>query len=162
MLEKQMESALNNQVNAELWSSYLYLSMSYDMDNKGYEGMASWFARQAKEEFEHASRFMKYIGETDGKVALQPIDAVKQTWSTPTEAFEETLAHEKVVTAKIVKLMDLAIEQKDYAAQNMLRWFIDEQVEEEDVARKILDKLKKIDNNPMGLAAIDHHLGKRE
>jgi ferritin len=162
MLEKAMETALNEQVNAELWSSYLYLSMSYDMDNKGYEGMAAWFAGQAKEEFAHASRFMKYIGEVDGKVELMPIAAVKQTWNTPVDAFEETLAHEKVITAKIVKLMDLAVEQKDYAAQNMLRWFIDEQVEEEDTARKILDKLKLTGNNPMGLAAIDHHLGKRD
>jgi ferritin len=162
MLEKKMEIALNEQINAELWSSYLYLSMSYDMDNKGYEGMSSWFANQAKEEFAHASRFMKYLGEVDGKVTLMPINEVKQSWDTPKDAFEETLAHEKVITSKIVQLMDLAVEQKDYAAQNMLRWFIDEQVEEEDTARKILDKLEKINNNPMGLAAIDHHLGKRE
>jgi len=162
MLNKKMETALNQQVNAELCSSYLYLSMSYDMESKGYEGIASWFARQASEEFAHATRFMKYIGETDGKVALLPIDQVKQTWTTPTDAFEEVLSHEKAVTAKIVKLMDLAVELKDYATQSMLRWFIDEQVEEVDTARKILDKLKKTDNNLMGLAAIDQQLGKRE
>jgi len=161
MLDSKMEIALNQQVNAELWSSYLYLSMSYDMDNKGYEGMASWFALQAKEEFEHATRFMKYIGEMDGKVKLMPIVEVQQEWNRPIDAFEETLKHEKLVTQKIYKLMDLAIELKDYATQSMLKWFIDEQVEEEDNARKILEKMKRIESSPAGLYAVDKQLGKR-
>ena len=161
MLEKKMEIALNQQVNAELWSSYLYLSMSYDMDNKGYEGMASWFAAQAKEEFEHASRFMKFIGEMDGKVALLPIEKVQQEWKSPQDAFEDTLKHEKIVTQSIHKLMDTAIELKDYATQSMLKWFVDEQVEEEDTARKIIEKLKRIDNSLVGLYALDKELGGR-
>jgi ferritin len=161
MLDSKMETALNQQVNAELWSAYLYLSMSCDMDNKGYEGMSSWFALQAKEEFEHATRFMKFIGEMDGTIKLMPIEEVRQTWSTPTDAFADTLMHEKLITKKIHDLMDLAIELKDYAAQNMLKWFIDEQVEEEDAARKILNKLKKIENVPSALCAFDSQLGKR-
>jgi len=161
MLDSKMEIALNQQVNAELWSSYLYLSMSYDMDNKGYEGIASWFALQAKEEFEHATRFMKFIGEMDGKVTLMPIEKVRQEWDSLKDAFEDTLKHEKVVTGKIYKLMEMAIELKDYATQNMLRWFIDEQVEEEDAVRKILEKLKKIESSPAGLYALDKELGKR-
>jgi len=161
MLDKKMEVALNQQVNAELWSSYLYLSMSYDMDNKGYEGMASWFAAQAKEEFEHASRFMKFIGEMDGKVALLPIEKVQQEWKSPQDAFEDTLKHEKIVTQSIHKLMDTAIELKDYATQSMLKWFVDEQVEEEDTARKIIEKLKRIDNSLVGLYALDKELGGR-
>jgi ferritin len=161
MLEQKMKIALNEQVNAELWSAYLYLSMSYDMDNKGYEGMASWFALQAKEEFDHATRIMKYIGGADGKVALAPIEAVKQEWASPQEAFEETLAHEKVVTGKIHKLMDLALELKDYATQNMLKWFVDEQVEEEDTMRKIVEKLKRLGNSPACLYALDKELGIR-
>jgi len=161
MFEQKIEKALNLQVNAELWSAYLYLSMSYDMDNKGYEGMASWFARQAKEEFEHASRFMKFIGERGGKVNLMPIEAVQQEWKSPKEAFEDTLKHEKVVTNKIYNLVDLAIELKDYATQNMLKWFVDEQVEEEDTANKILEKLIRIDNNSLALYAINDELGKR-
>jgi len=161
MLDSRMELALNQQVNAELWSSYLYLSMSYDMDNKGYEGMASWFALQAKEEFIHATRFMKFIGEMDGKVNLMPIKEVRQDWNSPADAFEDTLKHEKVVTQKIHNLMDLAIELKDYATQSMLKWFIDEQVEEEDIARKILEKVKRIDNNLNGLYALDKQLSKR-
>ena len=162
MLDSKMEIALNQQVNAELWSAYLYLSMSYDMDDKGYEGMASWFALQAKEEFEHATRFMKFIGGRDGKVALQPIEEVRQAWNSPKDAFEDTLMHEKIVTGKIHKLMDTAIELKDYATQNLLKWFVDEQVEEEDTARKILEKLKRIENSPSGLYALDKQLGKRE
>ncbi|MCL2682848.1 MAG: ferritin [Bacteroidales bacterium] len=162
MLEKKLESALNKQVNAELWSAYLYLSMSYDMDDKGYEGIASWFALQAKEEFEHASRFMKFIGETGGKVMLMPIETVKQEWKTPQHAFEDTLKHEKVVTRKIYALMDMAIELKNYPTQSMLKWFVDEQVEEEDTASKILEKLKKIESSPAGLYALDKQLGKRE
>ena len=161
MLDAKMEVALNQQVNAELWSAYLYLSMSYDMDNKGYEGMAAWFALQAKEEFEHATRFMKFIGEMDKKVALMPIEEVRQAWNSPKDAFEDTLMHEKIVTGKIHKLMDMAIELKDYATQNMLKWFVDEQVEEEDTARKILEKLKKIENSPAGLYALDKQLGER-
>ena len=161
MLEQKMEVALNQQVNVELWSAYLYLSMSYDMDNKGYEGVASWFAMQAKEEFEHATRFMKFIGEMDGKVKLGPIEEVKQEWDSPKDAFEDTLAHEKIVTGKIYQLMDLAIELKDYATQNMLKWFVDEQVEEENSARQILEKLKRIEGSPGGLYAVDKQLGKR-
>jgi len=161
MLSSKMEDALNQQVNAELWSGYLYLSMSYDMDNKGYEGMASWFALQAKEEFEHATRFMKYIVEMDGKVTLLPIDKVRQEWDSPKDAFENTLYHEKTVTEKIHQLMDIAIELKDYATQSMLKWFVDEQVEEEDHARKIVEKLKKIENIPAALYALDKRLGER-
>jgi len=161
MLEKKMEVALNEQVNAELWSSYLYLSMSYDMDNKGYEGISSWFAAQAKEEFEHATRIMKFIGEMDGKVTLLPIAEVRQEWKSPEDAFEDTLKHEKIVTEKIHRLMDMAIESKDYATQNMLKWFVDEQVEEEDTARKIIEKLKRIDNSLVGLYALDKELGGR-
>jgi ferritin len=132
------------------------------MDNKGYEGMSSWFASQAKEEFEHATRIMKFIGEMDGKAKLMPIDAVRQEWSSPTDAFEDTLKHEKIVTEKIHQLMTMAIELKDYATQNMLKWFVDEQVEEEDTVRKILEKLKKIENSPAGMYALDSQLGKRK
>ena len=161
MLDSKMEVALNQQVNAELWSAYFYLSMSYDMDNKGYEGMASWFASQAKEEFEHANRIGKFIGEMDGKISLMPINEVRQQWNSPKDAFEDTLKHEKVVTGKIYMLMDMAIELKDYATQSMLKWFVDEQVEEEDTVRKIVEKLQKIENIPAALYALDKRLGER-
>ena len=156
-----MEVELNRQVNFELESSYLYLSMAYDMENKGFEGFAAWFAKQAKEEFGHATRFMKFIGEMDGKVKLEPIAAVRQEWNSPKDAFEDTLMHEKLVTEKIYALVELANETKDYPAQNMLKWFVDEQVEEEDTARKVLEKLKKVETHPAGLYAMDAQLGKR-
>ena len=162
MINANMVTELNQQVNAELWSGYLYLSMSYDMDDKGYEGIASWFAKQAAEEFEHATRFMKFIGSMDAKVKLMPIEQVRQEWNSPKDAFEDTLMHEKLVTEKIHKLMDKAIELKDYATQSMLKWFVDEQVEEEDTPRKILAKLEKIGENIPGLLALDRELGKRE
>ena len=162
MLDSKMEIALNQQVNAELWSSYLYLSMSYDMDNKGYEGISSWFAFQAQEELDHADRFMKFIAKMEGKVALMAIEGVKQTWVSPKEAFEDTLKHEKIVTEKIHKLMDTAVELKDYFTQSMLKWFIDEQLEEEDTARKILENFARIGSSPEGLYALDQQLGKRD
>ena len=162
MLDSKIENALNQQVNAEIWSGYLYMSMSYDMDNKGYEGFASWFALQSKEEFDHATRIIKFIGGMDGKVALMPIEEVKQEWSAPKDAFEDTLKHERVVTEKIHKLMDMAVELKDYATQNMLKWFVDEQVEEENTARKILEKFKRIEGSSAGLYELDKELGARQ
>ena len=161
MLHSNLENALNQQVNAELWSGYLYLSMSCDMDHKGYEGMASWFAAQAKEEFEHASHFIKYIKELDGQVKLMPIAEVRQEWKSPKDAFEDTLLHEKLISEKIHKLMEMAVELKDYASQSKLRWFVDEQVEEEGTARKIVEKLKKIEDIPAAMYALDSHLGER-
>ena len=156
-----MEVELNQHVNFELESAYLYLSMSYDMKHKGYDGMASWFANQAKEEFEHASRFMKFIGEVGGKVKLNSIGEVRQEWNSPKDAFEDTLLHEKRITERVYALLDLAIEQKDYPAQNLLRWFVDEQLEEEDIARAILEKLKKVENYPAAMMSMDGQLGQR-
>lgn len=161
MLDPKMEKALNEQVNAELWSAYLYLSMSYDMQDKGFCGFARWFAEQAKEEFEHASKFMEYIGSVDGKVKLMPIGEVRQEWNSPKDAFEDTLMHEKIVTGKIYKLMDLAIELKDYAAQSLLKWYVDEQVEEEDTARNHLHALEKIEKDPAALYMFNQKLGQR-
>ena len=161
MLDSKIEIALNQQINAELCSGYLYLSMSCDMGYKGYEGMASWFALQAKEEFEHATRIIKFMGIIGGKVSLTQIEKVKQEWSMPIDAFEDTLKHEKIVTGKIYQLMDMAVELKDYATQNMLKWFVDEQVEEEDTVRKIVEKLQRIENIPAAMYALDKRLGKR-
>ncbi len=162
MLNAKMEAALNKQVNAELWSAYLYLSMSYDMNDKGFSGTASWFAKQAEEEFEHATKFMEFIGDMDGKVKLMPISEVRQEWNSLKDAFEDTLMHEKKVTTMIHYLMDLAIELKDYASQSMLRWFVDEQVEEENTARTYLSALEKIEKDPAAMYLFDKKLGHRE
>jgi ferritin len=161
ILDPSMETALNKQANAELWSGYLYLSISYDLKHKGFEGLGKWFAVQAKEEFEHATRFFEYIESRDGKVKLAPIGEVRQEWVSPKDAFEDTLLHEKVVTEKIHELMDKALDLKDYASQSFLKWFIDEQVEEEDAPRKYLSALEKIGNDAAALYLFDKGLGKR-
>ena len=162
ILDAKMTNALNEQVNAELWSAYLYLSMAYDMKDKGFDGFAHWFELQAEEEFEHAQRFMDYIVSRDGRVKLLPIEEVQQEWNSPKDAFENTLMHEKIVTEKIHVLNDMAIELKDYATQSMLKWFIDEQVEEEDTARGILQTLEKVNNDTAALWMLNKELGKRE
>jgi len=161
MIDPLMVAALNEQVNAELWSGYLYLSMSYDMDDKGFPGIAGWFAVQAHEEFEHATRIAKYIVSRDAKVLMKPIAEVRQEWKSPVDAFEDTLKHEKIVTGLIHKLMDRAIESKDYETQNMLKWFIDEQIEEEETPRQFLQTLKVIENYPGAMYMFDKKLGER-
>lgn len=161
MLTKELEKALNEQINAELWSAYLYLSMSMDFASKGFAGIANWFAVQFKEEQDHATILMNYVNSRDGKVTLAPIAAVQTEWATPVAAFEDTLAHEKKVTALINELNRLAVEAKDYATQNMLVWFIDEQVEEEDNARSYVDALRKIGDNGYGLYMFDKELAAR-
>lgn len=162
ILDPKMETALNKQINAELASAYLYLSMAYDMKDKGLDGIANWLEVQAKEEFGHARRIMNYVVSVDGKVKLQPIGEVQQEWNSPKDIFEGTLMHEKIVTEKIHELMDLAIEMKDYATQNMLKWFIDEQVEEEDSARSLLQALKMISDDKAAMYMFDRKLSKRK
>ncbi|MCD7972118.1 MAG: ferritin [Candidatus Azobacteroides sp.] len=161
-LDKSLETAFNDQANAELWSAYLYLSMSYDMKDKGYDGIGEWFAKQAQEEFEHATKFFDYVQARDGKVKLSPIQEVRQEWASPKEAFLTTLAHEQVVTKRIYELMEKAEELKDYPSRNFLNWFIDEQVEEEDTPRKYLSELEKIGENPAALYLFDQKLGQRQ
>lgn len=161
MLTKEVEKAINEQINAELWSAYLYLSMSMDFASKGFSGIANWFAVQFKEEQDHATILMNFVNSRDGKVLLAPIDAVDTEWPTPVAAFEATLAHEKKVTAMINDLYALAEGARDYATQNMLQWFIDEQVEEEDTARAYVDALTKIGDNGYGLYMFDKELAAR-
>ncbi|MDR1119784.1 MAG: ferritin [Dysgonamonadaceae bacterium] len=161
MLKEKMKVALNKQVNAELWSSYLYLSMSYDMADKGFHGFEKWFASQAKEEFEHARKIAGHIQAMDGKVALEPIAEVRQAWNSPKDAFEDTLLHEKKVTEMIHFLYELATELKDYATVHLLQWFVDEQVEEEETARDILAAIQKIEKNEAAMYLLDQKLGNR-
>ncbi len=161
MLIKKVEEAINAQINAEFWSAYLYLSMSMHFANKGYAGIANWFAIQFKEEQDHATIFMNYVNSRDGKVLLAPIDAVDTEWASPLYAFKATLAHEQKVTSLINNIFSVAVEEKDYATQNMLQWFINEQVEEEDTARGYIDALEKIGDNGYGLYMLDKELATR-
>ena len=161
MLNKKLEEALNAQINAEFWSAYLYLSMSSDMSDKGMAGVANWFAIQFKEEQDHAMKFFNYVISRGGKVTLKPIEKVDTEWKSPLAAFEQTLQHEEKVTSLINDLYALAEQEKDYATQSMLKWFIDEQVEEEENAKAIIDTLKLIGENGYGLYQLDKELATR-
>lgn len=161
MLNKEVEQALNAQINAEFWSAYLYLSMSMHFANKGYAGIANWFQIQFKEEQDHATIFMNYVNSRDGKVLLEPIAGVDTEWESPLAAFKATLAHEQKVTSLINNIYAVATEQHDYATQNMLQWFINEQVEEENTARGYIDALEKIGDNGYGLYMLDKELAAR-
>ncbi len=144
MLSKKMTEALNAQINAELWSAYLYLSMSNWCIESGYEGIANWLRIQAQEEQDHAEILSRHILERDGKVTLQRIDHVPNEWDSPIEVFEQVLKHEREVTMMINELMKQAIHESDFATESRLQWFVDEQVEEEDSALQILTELRRI------------------
>ena len=161
MISKRLEDAINAQINAEMWSAYLYLSMSAYCQDQGYSGMANWFYIQFKEEQDHAQIFYNYLISRGGRVWLKAIDAVDTEWKSPLAAFEATYAHEQHVTALINNLMTIAIEEKDYAAQSRLQWFIDEQVEEEENAVELINKLRMLDGNGYGLYVLDQELAAR-
>ncbi|MDE7473738.1 MAG: ferritin [Muribaculaceae bacterium] len=161
MLNKEIEAAFNAQINAEFWSAYLYLSMSMHFAHEGYAGIANWFAVQFKEEQDHATIMMNYVNSRGGKVVLEPIAAVDTEWNAPIDAFAHTLAHEGKVTEMINNLYALATAKNDYATQSMLKWFIDEQVEEEDTANEYINALKKIGDNGYGLYMFDKELASR-
>ena len=145
MISKKMQEAINAQINAELWSAYLYLSMSMDAADKGFKGSAHWFVHQFKEEQGHAEKLAGYLQSQNAKVVLAPIAAVQTEWPSVVAMFEDTLAHEQKVTAMIHDLCKLAAAEQDFATANMLQWFVNEQVEEEDTARGILEGFKAIE-----------------
>lgn len=162
MLSKKMEAALNAQINAEFWSAYLYLSMSAHFAADGKPGIAHWFKAQFDEEQEHAMKIFEYVVERGGKVELKPITEVTQSWESPLAAFEDTLKHEQVVTSKINDLVTLAREEKDYATESMLQWFVNEQVEEESTAQGYIDALRMIKDNGFGIYNFDKELRGRK
>ncbi|MBN2232379.1 MAG: ferritin [Deltaproteobacteria bacterium] len=161
MLSKKMEKAFNDQINAELYSSYLYLSMSACFSAMNFEGFAQWMKSQALEESVHAMKIYHYVIERGGDVTLQPIDGPDTKWDTPLAAFEAAYAHEQYVTGRINDLMNLAIKEKDHAATIFLQWFVSEQVEEEATADGIVKKLKLVGDKGNGLFMIDRELGAR-
>ncbi len=162
MIGKKMEAAINKQINAEFYSSFLYLSMSADFESKNLRGIAQWLKVQAEEETKHAMRFYTHLVDRSGKVKLDAIDAPKQEWKSALEAFEEAYAHEQKVTGMIYKLVEISKDEKDYAAESMLKWFVDEQVEEEAQTLEIVDILKMIGDSKGSLFQLDHKLGHRK
>jgi ferritin len=156
-----MQDAMNEQINKELFSSYLYLSMAAYFEDKNLPGFAKWMRVQEQEEREHGMKFYDFILERGGKVTLKAIEAPKADWKNNLEVFEEVAAHEAKVTASINALYELALKEKDYPAQVMLQWFINEQVEEEKNAAEIVASLKMIEAHETAVLQLDHRLGKR-
>ena len=161
MIGKPMQDAMNEQINKELFSSYLYLSMAAYFGDKNLPGFANWMRIQADEERGHAMKFYDFILERGGRVLLKAIDAPKTDWTSSLEVAEEVAAHEAKVTASINALYELALKEKDYPAQVMLQWFISEQVEEEKNAAEIVANLKLIDARGTAVLMLDHRLAKR-
>lgn len=161
MLSDKMQQALNQQINAELYSAYLYMSMSAHFHQGGLPGFATWMRVQALEEMTHAERFFNYVVERGGRVEMKPIEGPPTRWDSPLAVFQDTLVHEQKVTSLINDLVDLAQAEKDHASNNMLQWFIGEQVEEESSAQEIIDKLKLVKETPGGLFMLDKDLGTR-
>ena len=161
MLSQNLYKAINDQINAELWSAYLYLSMSMDCEAKGYKGIANWFYVQFQEEQAHARIFMNYLNSVDAKVNLLPISEVKTSWDSVLDMFKQTLEHEKKVTSLIQNLVAIAKEDRDYASENRLIWFIDEQIEEEESARDMIFNLEAVEGNKYGMYMLDKDLASR-
>ncbi len=155
MISQRLHAAVNAQINAELWSAYLYLAMSLDAESKGYKGFANWFYIQFQEEQAHARIFMNYLNSRDAKVELLPIEEVPAAWDSVLDMYRQTLNHEKKVTSLINNLAAIAREDNDFASINRLTWFIDEQVEEEESARDMIAALEAVDGNKYGLYMLD-------
>ncbi len=162
MIGERVLEALNKQINEELYSSYLYLSMSAWFENIGLKGFANWMNVQAKEELGHATKFYNYIISRGGKVRLLAIKAPPEEWDSPLHAFEDTLKHERHITTCINNLVELAESEKDRATFNMLQWFVDEQVEEEANDEEIIVRLKMIGENGNGIFMLDRELAQRK
>lgn len=162
MLNPKIQDAINEQINAELYSAYLYLSMSLHFEAEGLSGIANWFKVQFQEEQAHAEIFMNYINQRGGRVVLKPIAEVPvSAWSTPVDVFTATLEHERKVTGLINNLYALAEAEHDYATRDRLTWFVTEQVEEEDNAQQLIDKFKMVGTDGMGLYMLDTELAGR-
>lgn len=161
MLSEKMNKAINNQINAEMFSSYLYLSMSGWFESKGLTGFASWMRMQAKEEAFHADKLYDFVYERGGHVELEAIDKPKAEWDSVLQVFQEGLSHEQMISGMINELVDLAIAEKDHASNNFLQWYVAEQVEEEATAGGVVDRLNLIGSDTTGLFALDLEMGKR-
>ena len=160
-LSSKLEKALNNQINLELSSAYAYLGMAAYFDQTAFTGFGQWMQLQSKEELGHADRFFEYVVERGGKVTLQAIAAPKCEYKSALEAFKASLGHEQRVSAAICGIYELASAEKDYATLSFLKWFLDEQVEEEKSVSEIIAKLELVGDNRNGLFQIDKQAAKR-
>ena len=161
MISKKLETAINDQINFEMYSSYIYMSMATHFDSINLKGFSHWMKVQAQEELTHAMRFWRYLIDRGGKVVLSQIQGPTTSWQSPLAVFEDALHHEHIVTGKINKLVDIARSESDYASDNLLQWFIKEQVEEEASADEVIQKLKLIGDNSSALFLLDQELAAR-
>ena len=161
MLNPRIQDALNEQINAELYSAYLYLSMAHYFEAEGLPGFSNWFKIQFKEEQDHARIFMNYLNSRDVKVVLKPIAEVPASWPGVIDMFRQTLEHERKVTAMINNLAAIAKADNDFASVNRLVWFIDEQIEEEETARNLIQATEAVEDNKYGMYMLDKELATR-
>jgi ferritin len=162
MISQAIQDAMNEQIKNELYSAYLYLSMAAYCESINLKGFAHWMRVQHQEETGHAMRFFDFINDRGGRVTLQAISQPPTEFKSPLDIFEQTLEHERKVTAMINKIYDLAVKEGDYASQALLQWFVTEQVEEEKSATEILEKLRLAGDRGSALLYLDHELGERE
>lgn len=162
MLSEKILNELNDQINAELHSAYLYLAMSAYFEDINLKGMAGWMKVQATEEIGHAMKFYGYVFDRNAKVELKLIEGPQTKWDSPLAAFEAALEHEQYITNRINQLVDLAAKDNDHASRSFLNWFVDEQVEEEANANDIVQRLKSVSDNKAGLFILDRELGARK
>jgi ferritin len=161
MISEKVQKALNDQLNAELYSSYLYLSMNAYFKTANLNGFANWMYAQAQEELMHAMKFYDFINQRGGSVVLDKIDTPPAQWDSPKAVFEDTLKHEQKVTGLINALVETALSENDHATNIFLQWFVTEQVEEEDSVGDVLEQLKLLGDAKGGLFMMDRELGKR-
>jgi ferritin len=161
MMNEKIQDAFNDQINEELFSSYVYLAMSAHFEAMNLEGFAGWMRQQAQEEVDHAMRLFDHLNRRGGRVVLKALGEPPLDFGTPLEAFEKALAHEQHITGCINKLYKLALDEGDYPAQLELQWFIDEQVEEEENAGRVVEQLKLAGDNKGALFLLDRELGQR-
>ncbi len=161
MLSEKIQEALNRQLNAELYSAYLYLSMAAYYEASDLPGFSNWMKVQVREELIHAMKFYDYLVQRGGRVVLDEIEKPPLEWESPLEVSKHVLEHERKVTGLINDLVDLAIEERDHATNNFLQWFVAEQVEEEESASSLLQKVRLGSDSPSGLLMLDNELAER-
>ncbi len=161
MISKTMQDAIDVHIQVEMYSANLYLSMSAYCESINFKGFAHWLRVQSQEEMHHAMKFFDYLTDRGGRVLLGAIEQPPQEFKSPRDVFEQTLEHEKKITAKIYRLYEMAMSEKDYATQSMLQWFISEQVEEEARASEIVEKLRMIGESSNAIFMVDKEVGKR-
>lgn len=160
-MNQKIQDAFNTHLNAEIYSSYFYLSMSAYLESENLKGMANWMRIQAQEEMTHVMKFYDFIHDRDGQVILKAIEGPKTEWNSPLEIFEEALAHERLVSGLINDLVNLAMSENDHMAVTFLQWFVTEQVEEEANVKEIVDKMKMVGDNGVARFMLDGELSQR-